>query len=99
MDWAWVYGTLIRNAGWTFAQCDEQPAADVFTFLEHLADHPPDYVILAAVHLKPKGPGKLTDTEAAIASELFGPAQPMPAHIREQIEWAEAFNRKHPQTR
>lgn len=88
-----MYGTLIRNAGWTFAECGEQPACDVFDFLEHLQEYPPDYVILAAVHLKPKSAKlkPLTEEQMAEQSQQLRsmmPTAPVPAHLRELVEWS-----------
>jgi hypothetical protein len=88
-----VYGTLIRNAGWTFAECGEQPACDVFDFLEHLQDYPPDYVILAAVHLKPKAAKAKTLNDAEMAEQSqqlrsMMPTAKAPQHLLELVEWS-----------
>jgi hypothetical protein len=101
MDWGYLYGTLVRNAGWTFYECSEQPAIDVFEFLDHLAAFPPDYVILAGYYGVPKRPE--TKRQAAMEQEglkalsaVMGPAQPLPEHIRKMIDWAESFGKKLP---
>jgi hypothetical protein len=88
-----VYGTLIRNTGWTFAECGEQPACDVFDFLEHLEEYPPDYVILAAVHLKPKAAKLKALTEEQMAEQSqhlrsMMPTAKAPPHLLELVEWA-----------
>ena len=94
-----MYGTLIRNAGWTFAECGEQSACDVFDFLEHLQEYPPDYVILAAVHMKPK-PKKakrMTDEEMREQSQQMRamlPTAPIPPAMRELVEWGREQDRK-----
>jgi hypothetical protein len=95
-----VYGTLIRNAGWTFAQCWDQPACDVFELLEHLQEYPPDYLILAAVHLKPKPQKKkpLTDAEREAQREemrsVFGRSAPVPQDLRDLVAWAAEQDKK-----
>jgi hypothetical protein len=95
MDWGWVIGSLVRNAGWTFQQCWEQAADEVFAFLEHLADFPPDYVILAR-HYGTGNPAKRTPGTmvAATVRDLgaaFGPATPIPADVLSIIHWAESY--------
>ena len=88
-----MYGTLIRNAGWTFAECWEQPACDVFDFLEHLGEYPPDYVILEAVHLKLKQKKMPVLTESAMAEQSqqlrsMMPTAPLPQHLRDLVNWS-----------
>jgi hypothetical protein len=87
-----VYGTLIRNAGWTFAECGEQPACDVFDFLEHLQEYPPAYVILSAVHMKPKAKKAVVLTDEAMQEQsrqmrATMPTAPLTPHLRELIAW------------
>ena len=95
MDWSWVYGTLVRNAGWTFDQCDEQPVDRVFEFLEHLSEYPSADVILAARYLKPKAKKKISEQEffgqvPELQSMLGnGAAQPIPDDLRDSLAWME----------
>jgi hypothetical protein len=64
-----------------------------------LLEYPPDYVILAAVHLKPK-PKKLTQSEMqAHLPELqsmlgVGPAGPVPDALKDAMAWAEEQKKK-----
>ena len=89
-----MYATLVRNAGWTFAECGDQPACDVFDFLEHLQEYPPDYIILAAVHgVKPKAvkPKAMTEEQMAEQSRHLRatlPTAPVPPHLRELVQWS-----------
>lgn len=90
MDWGWLYGTLIRTAGWTFEQCGEQSACDVFGYLEHLAEHPPEYLILAAVHMERK-PKQMPPQETRQGlSSLMGAPQSMPKAMMDLVAWAES---------
>jgi hypothetical protein len=93
-DWGWLYGTLVRNAGWTFAECDEQPAVAVFEFLDHLEDCPPDYVILANYYGTPKrryskrAPEKAPEEGRQVVQAMLGPSRKMPDKVRELLQWA-----------
>lgn len=95
MDWALIYGTLVRNTGWTFKRCGKQPADMVFEFLAHLAEYPTADAMMRA-HYKIMPRAKVRDAVEQgkpVASEIgsfLGPARPLPAHIREQLEWAQA---------
>jgi hypothetical protein len=90
MDFDWVYGTLFRNAGWTWFECRKQPAFVVFKFLEHLSEYPPSYVIDAALHLKqPSKAPREEDRDPArqaMASVMGGAAQ-LPDHFKNIMEW------------
>ena len=82
----------------TFAQWEQESAERAFDFLDHLQEYPPDYVILAAVHLKPKTakPRILTEAEMAEQSRHLRsmmPTAPIPAHLRELVEWSKAQDR------
>ncbi|MDP9050468.1 MAG: hypothetical protein M3O31_07050 [Acidobacteriota bacterium] len=96
LDWAWVYGTLIRNAGWTFAECWEQPACDVFEFLEHLAAYPPADVLMRLRYgIQPprakrsQADGSRRDENIRELGSFLGPARPLPPHLRALAEWAD----------
>lgn len=83
----------------TFAQWEEESAERAFDFLEHLEEYPPDYVILAAVHLKPK-PKTLTATDAdkqrSELQAMFGQAAPLPIpqELRDLVQWADELGKK-----
>ena len=75
-------------------ECWEQPAAEVFDFLEHLGEHPPAYLILSAVHLKPKPkPGRVNQLEfrrdLPELHSMLGQGAPMPVtpEMRDAIDW------------
>jgi hypothetical protein len=92
MDWALIYGTLIRNTGWTFKQCGKQPADRVFEFLGHLADYPTsDAILRSRYKIKPtvRQVAKQGKSVAAEISSFLGPAQAMPESVRALIEWAD----------
>jgi hypothetical protein len=92
MDWGWVYATLIRNTGWTFAQCWEQPAFEVFEFLEHLNQYPSADVVLRAVYCgKPKSrpSQKQSESDRQELGSILGPPQPLPENLRGLFDWIE----------
>lgn len=84
---------MFRNAGWTWAECREQPAKVVFGLLKHLAQHPPCYLILAAVHLKPKTVAELDQESVNDMQGMFGPVQPMPDSVCEALRWMDNFGK------
>jgi hypothetical protein len=95
LDWRWIYGTLIREAGWTFAVCGDQPSCDVFEFLEFVEDYPgADASLRSFCGIKPRTNVRESAQQGkSVAAEIgsfLGPARPMPAHIREQLEWAQS---------
>jgi hypothetical protein len=101
MDWAWLYGTLIRSAGWTFDQCGEQPADRVFEFLSHLAEYPTaDALMRARYGIKPPKrktakprAKKATEQNQAEFREMqtyLGAALPLTPHLRGLVDWANA---------
>jgi hypothetical protein len=98
MDWPYVYATVARNAGWTYRKIGKQPACDIFALLEDIADHPPSYLIDAAVHLKAKpkrgalSPQKAEEARETV-SKMFGPAQKLPADLLALVEWSESFGK------
>lgn len=60
---------------------------DVFDLLEHIGEHPSDYMILAAVHLE-KRSKTISENSAAELVSVMGPAQPLPDYLREKMRWA-----------
>lgn len=105
-----MYGTIIRETGWTVRQLERQPVADVFDLLAHMADEPPAYVTLAAVHLDQSKRKSRTTTineteqraEMTELAAMFG-QRPMPitpdvAHKLDEIARLEALFKKHPET-
>ena len=97
-----MYGTLIRNTGWTFQQCGEQPAVSCFDLLEHLADYPPDYIVLARHYgtgVPPKKQASSVEADPSTsdrqaAAGILGPSRPLPAELRSLVDWAENIGAK-----
>lgn len=93
-----MYATLVRNAGWTYAQCREQCAIDAFDFLNHLAEHPPDYVILAAVHMERKSKrGNEAETSKdlhELGAMMGSGMEAAPDDFGDTVAWAEAMQGK-----
>lgn len=98
MDWRWAFGTVIRNTGWTYDQCRQQCAIDVFELLEHLGEHPPAYMILAALHLKPKAAsvgemdfaGQMHEVSAMMGGDVESP----PDDFGDTVAWVETMQNK-----
>jgi len=92
MDWALVYGTLVRNTGWTFRKCGKQPANRVFEFLTHLAEYPTaDAMMRGRYGIKPKL-REAVQQGKSIASEIgsfMGPAQQIPDKLRDLVAWVD----------
>ncbi|SEG56402.1 hypothetical protein SAMN05421819_3568 [Bryocella elongata] len=88
----WVYPTLARNTGWTYGHISEMPACDVIAFLEHLAEHPPDYVILGAVHLKQAD--RKTGSGVSELSQFVGGARAPTPGVLAEIAWAREWEQR-----
>ena len=84
---------------------DEESAADIFALVDYWADEPPAHVILGWRYLGDKsGPGakKAGPTQAEalkdmgqLAQMLGQPARPLPPHLKQLIDQAEALKKAH----
>lgn len=101
VDWAAIYAQAIRATGWTFEQCREQGAGEVFALLQHLSDQPPTHLVLAARYgLKSKakgGPAPTQSDAAEVAQMLGGGVQSgLPERLARHREWAMGKGEKPP---
>lgn len=96
-----MYGSVIRETGWTVLQLERQPAADVFDLLGQMGEHPPAHIILAAVHLEQKSRKTKKNSPRdvqEVASMLGCRTLPITPEVRSQIDQIRhleaAFHRK-----
>lgn len=93
-----MYGLIITTTGWTHAAIDEMSLCDVLDLIAYWGENPPTHIILAARYLNRGGSSRrMRRSESDIRAEMnqlssmLGPASPVPPHLREMAQWADAI--------